>query len=275
MSDRPSKRTKRLEPVTLAHTYKPEKHAKKIKDGTWCYSEKLDGIRAYFDVEKNKLFSRNNKEINAPQAWLDELESLGLSVDGELFMGRGKFQDCIKIVRKTVNPDYAAWSQISFQIFDIRDPTQNFQERYNKLCETIPPDHPFLQKVKQTIIQPTTNVEQILNTVVQNKGEGLMVRSLNQYYEHKRSHSILKLKTFKQAEGIITELVPGKGKHKGRMGAVMVRNGDKVFKVGSGFSDKQRDNPPVLGSIITYQYFESTDSGLPRFPTFIAIRDYE
>ena len=37
-------------------------------------------------------------------------------------------------------------------------------------------------------------------------------------------------------------------------------------------SDHERDNPPAIGSIITYKFQELTPDGVPRFPTYIGVR---
>jgi DNA ligase-1 len=42
----------------------------------------------------------------------------------------------------------------------------------------------------------------------------------------------------------------------------------KTFKIGSGFTDKQRTSPPQIGAIITYKYNGLTDRGIPRFARF-------
>ena len=46
-----------------------------------------------------------------------------------------------------------------------------------------------------------------------------------------------------------------------------------IFKVGSGFSDKERQSPPGIGSLVTYKYFGLTSKGTPRFASFMRIRD--
>ena len=66
--------------------------------------------------------------------------------------------------------------------------------------------------------------------------------------------------------------LPGEGKHKGRLGALVVEMpGGKRFSVGTGFSDAERASPPPLGSLITYRYQELTDRGVPRFPSFLRV----
>jgi DNA ligase-1 len=44
------------------------------------------------------------------------------------------------------------------------------------------------------------------------------------------------------------------------------------FKLGTGLSDAQRENPPALGQWVTYRYGGLTDKGVPRFASFVRIR---
>jgi DNA ligase-1 len=104
-------------------------------------------------------------------------------------------------------------------------------------------------------------------------GEGLMLRKPGSRYEVGRSFSLLKVKTFHDAEARVIEHLPGEGKHKGRLGALSAELGDGTkFSVGTGFSDAQRENPPPVGSIITFRYQELSDRGVPRFPSFVRLR---
>src|SRR5262249_19119120 len=34
----------------------------------------------------------------------------------------------------------------------------------------------------------------------------------------------------------------------------------------------EREHPPAIGSVITYRYQELSEAGVPRFPTFVAVR---
>lgn len=99
------------------------------------------------------------------------------------------------------------------------------------------------------------------------------MRKPSSRYEVGRSFSLLKVKSMRDAEARVIEHLPGTGRHQGRMGALSVQlvNGIK-FSVGTGFSDAQRDNPPPVGSIITFRYQELSDRGVPRFPAFVRVR---
>ena len=75
---------------------------------------------------------------------------------------------------------------------------------------------------------------------------------------------------------VVTGYEKGKGKHKGRVGALNVKLDNGIeFSVGTGLSDAERENPPPVGSIVTVSYQELTDDGVPRFPSYIGVRDYE
>jgi len=92
-------------------------------------------------------------------------------------------------------------------------------------------------------------------------------------YHSGRSQDLLKLKPYTDAEAIIIGYRSGKGKFTDKMGAVKVKTlTGEIFFIGSGFSDKDRENPPPLNSLITFRHQGYTDSGIPRFAVFIRIR---
>ena len=100
-----------------------------------------------------------------------------------------------------------------------------------------------------------------------------MLRQPGSPYEAGRSSTLLKVKTFHDAEAIVIGHEPGAGRHKGRLGALSVRLPSGImFSVGTGFSDKERGNPPAVGSAITFRYQELSDAGVPRFPSYVGVR---
>ena len=67
--------------------------------------------------------------------------------------------------------------------------------------------------------------------------------------------------------------MPGKGRHSGRLGALLVETPEgKRFKLGTGLTDAERDNPPAVGSWVTYRFNGMNASGLPRFARFMRVR---
>ncbi len=99
-------------------------------------------------------------------------------------------------------------------------------------------------------------------------GEGLMLREPGSRYEAGRSPTLLKVKRFHDAEARVIEHLPGTGRHRGRLGALLVAMPDgTTFSVGTGFTDAQRERPPEVGTLITFRFQELTDRGVPRFPS--------
>ncbi len=254
-------------PLLLAHSWDDE-------DPTgWWMSEKLDGVRAYWDGEK--FISRLGNVYHAP-AWFKAAMPQGVKLDGELFAGRKKFDLTVGAVKKLVADD-KEWRGIMYQVFDVLEYNEPFEKRMDYLVELDSMGNDgywnILEQIKcvskQEMLLKLKEVENV-------GGEGLMLRAPGSMYEAGRSKTLLKVKTFKDAEAVVVAHEPGKGKHVGRMGAVVCRTPDgTMFSVGSGFTDKQRENPPGIGSVITYKFQELTKAGVPRFPTFVSARDYE
>ena len=103
-------------------------------------------------------------------------------------------------------------------------------------------------------------------------GEGVMLREPGSMYENRRSDTLLKVKTFYDAEAVVIGRNKGTGRNSDVMGALVVRDSDGIeFKIGGGFNDAQRRCPPKIGSTVTYKYQEKTPSGKPRFPIFLRV----
>lgn len=250
-------------PVLLAHKWENEDPT-----GYWM-SEKLDGVRAWWDGEK--FLSRLGNEFHAPQWFKDLLPKV--SLDGELFAGRGKFQETISAVRKMV-PDDAEWENITYFVFDAPEYPGKFEERMEYL-DQIMPDSSKIVLLEQKTCKNAQDLRVFLEETEKKGGEGIMLRKAESLYEEGRSTSLLKVKTFFDDEATVISHVPGRGKHKGRLGALKVDWNGTEFKVGTGFSDDQRRNPPKVGSSVTFRYQELTKDGVPRFPSFVSARDYE
>ncbi|MDB5742325.1 MAG: dependent ligase, partial [Polaromonas sp.] len=73
--------------------------------------------------------------------------------------------------------------------------------------------------------------------------------------------------------------LPGQGKYSGKLGALLVEmpplagRPPQRFKLGTGFSDVQRDHPPAIGARVTYRFRGLNDSGIPRFASFVRVRE--
>src|SRR5207244_11896150 len=104
-------------------------------------------------------------------------------------------------------------------------------------------------------------------------GEGLMLRRPGSRYEGGRSATLLKVKTFHDAEARVLGHREGSGRHRGRLGALRVELPDgTTFSVGTGLSDAEREHPPAVGSLITFRCQELSEAGVPRFPSYVGVR---
>ena len=231
-------------------------------------SEKYDGLRAYWDGRQ--LWSRKGKVIHAPDYFLAELPR-DMALDGELWMGRGKFEETASTVLSET-PD-ARWKSVRFMVFDAPQARGTFEERMRILQGTLPKGNRFTEVVLQSRCQGTAQLLAERDRIVGLGGEGLMLRQPGSEYEPGRSPTLLKVKPYDDAEAMVIARQPGEGKFAGKLGSLRVRTTDgREFSIGSGFTDAQRESPPPVGTIITYQFRGLTAKGLPRFPTYLRVR---
>jgi len=234
----------------------------------WWMSEKLDGVRAWWDGRR--FLSRQGNVYHAPDWFVAGLPNVPL--DGELWLARKAFQRTVSIVRRHDRSEH--WREIHYVVFDAPGVGGPFEDRHSYLVELFRARRmPCARHLYQARCGSLTDLQAELTRVESLGGEGLMLRQPGSRYEVGRSPTLLKLKSFHDAEGRVVEHLPGKGRHAGRLGAVVVQlPSGLTFSVGTGFTDDQRRNPPSVGSIITFRYQELTDRGVPRFPSFLRVR---
>ncbi|MDY6948586.1 MAG: DNA ligase, partial [Pseudomonadota bacterium] len=112
-----------------------------------------------------------------------------------------------------------------------------------------------------------------LDAIAAAGGEGVMLHREDSLYRAERSDDLLKLKPYQDAEARVVAHLPGQGKYLGMLGALLVRAADGTqFRIGTGFTDEQRRQPPPVGSWVTYSYHDRTGRGIPRFARFLRAR---
>ncbi len=236
----------------------------------YLISEKYDGVRAFWDGER--LITRQGNLINAPAWFTKSLPKTPL--DGELWWARGKFDDLSGAVRKD-KPIDAEWKNISYQIFELPNTKSTFEARAKRIVEIVKQANlPHLKAVAQFRVNDESALNSRLKQVVKNCGEGLMLHRADAIYTTGRSDVLLKLKPLFDAEAKVISHTLGKGKYAGKLGALVVETPQGVrFKLGTGFSDAERNHPPKIGSIVTYTYKDTTKSGKPKFASFLRVRN--
>ena len=247
-------------PLLLAQTWTND-----VDLGGWWMSEKLDGVRAFWDGQR--LLSRLGNVLHAPDWFVAELP--GVPLDGELWLGRKSFQRTVSIVRRQDKSDH--WKEISYLVFDAPTQEAAFEERMEFLRDALSGKQArHVQLHSHERCKDAEHLRSELARVEALGGEGLMLRQPESKYEIGRSATLLKVKTFHDAEAVVVDHQAGSGRHKGRLGALVVQLADGTqFSVGTGFSDNQRETPPPIGSTITFRYQELSDRGVPRFPSFV------
>ena len=257
-------------PLMLANVYRPG-----IQLADYWVSEKYDGVRGFWDGQK--LLTRGGQPINAP-AWFTA-KWPSTPMDGELWAGRGLFQKAVSTVRQQT-PDDAAWRGIQFMVFDLPAEPGTFTERLSTLNSVVSKlAVPWVQAVPQSKVSSHAALQSQLKQITKSGAEGLMLHRGSSLYKGVRNDDLLKVKTHDDAEAKVIGHIPGKGKYAGQLGALLVempaKDGQtaKRFKLGTGLSDAQRQNQPAVGSQVTYRYRGLNDSGIPRFASFLRLRE--
>ena len=247
-----------------------ERYRGDIDVSRYWVSEKLDGVRASWDGKALRF--RSGNPVPAPQWFIDALPSQPL--DGELWLGRGSFDQLSGIVRRQ-SPDDAEWRRVRYMIFELPNASGTFTARVEQIKAVVATAHlPWLQAVPQFRLPDAAALQKKLHDTVRNGGEGLMLHRDDAVYETGRSSALLKVTPWLDAEASVVAHLPGKGKYVGMLGALRMELPDgRRFSLGSGLTDALRRNPPPLGTLITYRYRELTKNGMPRFPRYLRVRD--
>lgn len=235
-------------------------------------SEKLDGVRAFWDGQVLRF--RSGRVIAAPAWFTAALPATAL--DGELWLGRGRFDELSGIVRQRV-PNDAQWHTLRYMIFDLPGASGSFGERAVQVVSVVASAKvAWLQAVEQRRVPDSATLQHQLIQLVGAGGEGLVLHRADSPWLPGRSDALFKLKPVPDEDARVIAHVPGKGRLAGQMGALLLElPSGQQFALGTGFTDAQRAAPPPVGATVTYRYRDRTPSGLPRFASFLRVREAE
>ena len=256
--------------LMLANRY----HAGITLSNYWV-SEKFDGVRGYWDGKT--LRTRSGHTIAAP-AWFTAGWP-NIAMDGELWAGRGNFPTAVSTVRQQ-QPVEQAWRAMRFMVFDLPAQEGTFTQRIPVLNGVVSRiDQPWMQAVVHSRVGTHAALQSLLRNVVKQNGEGLMLHRGESMYQGKRSDDLLKVKTEDDAEARVVGHIAGQGKYAGQLGALLVEipaadgQPSRRFKLGTGLRDADRRQPPQLGAVVTFRYRGFNASGVPRFASFMRLRE--
>lgn len=265
----------------------------KLPKGDKFVTEKFDGQRCFTIIKNGKITmkSRQNKEITGLIEVLKSIKQTGLNnvcLDGELLAINSDYESVYKDTMKIISTKSEVKTGVKYMVFDIIT-LDEFENK--KKTDIYSIRRSVLENIKETEFLKVTpilyhgndndKVLEILNKCRQNGAEGCMI-NLDKSYEFKRSKTLLKLKVMNSCDLKIIGFEEGDGKYKGTLGNLICDYKGYQLGVGSGFSDKQREQiwnnqEKYLNRIAEIQYFEETyndKGGLSlRFPVFKCIRE--
>jgi len=268
--------------VALANPY----NVKRVdfQSGDWYGSRKLDGVRCICRKEMNTVtfYSRSGKEFLTLDNLANEISKIpgDFILDGEICMvdkdGNEDFQGIMKQIRKKDhqidNPKFFVFDYLTLEQFDNKTGTTPLTFRlelgYNSLPENINSD--MLEFLPQEQLTTEEQFTEMAKDAEEAGFEGIMVRK-NVGYEGKRSHNLLKVKKFHDAEYTVLDAINGNirwtenGKQIERecLSSITIEHKGCKVNVGSGFSKEQREmyyeSPQdIIGKTVTIQYFEES-----------------
>lgn len=269
------------------------------------------------------LWSRAGKVIHAPNWWLDELPLMPL--DGELYLGPKRFQELRSIVSNYSGEgweevfyyvfDYPTWyafgrprdinirSEYTFRVDTVYGWLESrikVETQRGCLHQNLPFDIVYkilrarcnqlhlipVEQIRLPWNNAKEHLDEMLEAVVGNGGEGLMLRRGSLLWIPERSNKLLKYKPWSDAEGTVIGFTSGKGKYLGMIGALILDFNHKRLEL-SGLTDLERkfhsnsvayaayhhgkDMPPgtyalhfKVGDVVTFKYRELSDDGIPK-----------
>jgi DNA ligase-1 len=250
------------------HLQKARSYTGKENITGWVMSEKLDGIRGYWDG--NRLLTRKGVPLHPPPWFIKNFPAFEL--DGELWSKQGQFE-FIQSVVLDAEPG-PGWEKINYHIFEVPNQAGTFFHRLDKAKQWFK-SHPasHVRVIPQTLIHDRSDLDRFFLDVESRGGEGVIVKNPNKSYHTGRSAHVLKVKKARDMEGLVIGINQGKGKYENAMGSLTLKleNG-VIFKLGTGFTDSVRNNPPVVGTTVTFKYHGFSKNGVPKFASFLRVR---
>jgi len=247
----------------LLKTYKDDMNV-----SGWVMSEKYDGVRAYWDGKR--LISRSGKVFSSPQWFTSNFPPFEL--DGELWSQRGDFENIVSIVN-TKNSD-SRWRALKYMVFEVPGQEGSLYERITVLHVYLKDEkHTRIKIIKQEKINNSKELKLYYEKIIKKDGEGIVIRNPLLPYYVGRKKDALKHKPYIDAECSVVDILEGKGKYKGMLGALKCDFKGKLIKIGSGFTDKQRQDGIAIGTVVTFKYYGLTGLGNPKYPVFLRVRE--
>eukprot|EP00026_Physarum_polycephalum_P001538 Phypoly_transcript_01540.p1 GENE.Phypoly_transcript_01540~~Phypoly_transcript_01540.p1 ORF type:complete len:1069 (+),score=95.14 Phypoly_transcript_01540:45-3251(+) len=233
-----------------------------IQPNTWWVGEKYDGMRCCWNPQRQKIYTRAGRELQV----LPGIARLfpKIYIDGEFCFGRGLFAFTYMLVKAAF--DFVCWDLLRLISFDT--PARNlrkktFEERYKRLLSYVSLAHPFNIVATRIMCKNSKHLNTLVQGVIDDEGEGVIMRKVGSLYENGRSPNLIKLKTsFGDQEGIIAGIKED--------GTVLLKlpNGQTIAIAPQ---DVLIPTPPV-GSVVTFSYESNARRDDPVHPQIFRLR---
>jgi len=229
-------------------------------------SIKYDGLRAIF--KDGNLYTRNGHVIQGVQHITNCIPK-DYSFDGELLIPGLHFQESSGKIRSD-DPTLDA----VYKVFDVPKGTMTFDRRYQLYSDVVGIlDAPSITSVKHVQVRSLEHAYDTFDKALAAGYEGLVFKTPKHLYQTKRSWDWMKLKAENSKDLHVVDFFEGTGKYEGQLGGLIVSHKGVKVRVGSGFSDIEReqmwDNQDVwLGRTVEVKYHEVTPDGSLRHPVY-------
>eukprot|EP00026_Physarum_polycephalum_P002919 Phypoly_transcript_02928.p1 GENE.Phypoly_transcript_02928~~Phypoly_transcript_02928.p1 ORF type:complete len:728 (+),score=71.15 Phypoly_transcript_02928:209-2392(+) len=164
----------------------------------WWLGEKYDGVRCYWRPNEKQLYSRQGLVISIYSSSVPSNLFGDIVMDGEIWCGRGFFLESQTIVSST--PNKVDWGLLRVVCFDEASEKMAqlpFEQRYTVLLDQFAPGHPTVIIAMRLLCTITNTLARCLKWIVEEGGEGVVLRKPLSRYICGRTNSLLKLKASK------------------------------------------------------------------------------
>lgn len=253
------------------------------------------------------LWSRNFKSVQASEGFINRLP-IGQCLDGEAWLGNGRFEELESIVRRDMPSE--AWNAVQYKCFDSpalsslfepgrmrirgtdhlidclswvnerRGTNTHYARSFEQTINATPAE--FRMEQERLPLQEEAAIERVmirLEEVTASGGEGVMLRTPHSVWEPRRSRALLKVKKFYDAEAIVVGYAGGAGRLAGTLGALVLEGEVPValcatetkkqsFQL-SGFTDEERARAETLFPLGSTVTYKYNDITTDGLPRFL------
>eukprot|EP01114_Cavostelium_apophysatum_P022095 TRINITY_DN7884_c0_g1_i1.p1 TRINITY_DN7884_c0_g1~~TRINITY_DN7884_c0_g1_i1.p1 ORF type:complete len:873 (-),score=176.06 TRINITY_DN7884_c0_g1_i1:3235-5853(-) len=230
----------------------------------WWLSEKLEGVRAQWNPKTKQFVSKQGKEIPMPESFKRSMNLPDISLDGDLWYGRGSLQRLYSIIK---SPNEDDWANLIYRVSDTPDAkhrTRPFEERLDILKNVLsarPSNNVELTKVE--LCEGREHLNKMLSDVLEAGGKGLILRKFGSFYEPGKSGNMLSVMPNQDAD------VKFLGLHNSFGLLCEQTNKMKCIVQCSG---QTYASPPEEGETITVSHGGLWASGKLRYPFFLRVK---